>query len=152
MSYVHLSVQLLQKLHLDFHEFFCSFFTRGINYPNLSNIYVDNNLYLNTPGDLVYKNLLIKNSNLENEKNILTLIDLFLDKYSETKNIQILNYASFYIETFYLNLLNNEDKLLNISINNYNKILNQINLIKKFNLSEKNSFILIRDLLQNEAR
>jgi len=30
--------------------------------------------------------------------------------------------------------------------------MNQINYIKKFNLNEKNSFIWIKDLLQNEAR
>ena len=122
------------------------------HYSNLSDIDIDNNLYLNSPGDLLHKTFLIKSSNLVNYKSILPLIHLFLDKYSETKNIQILNHASFYIEKFYTDLLNNDAKILNISLNNYNKILNQINFIKKFNLNEKNSFIWIKDLLQNEAR
>ena len=75
-----------------------------------------------------------------------------MDKYSETKNVQVLDYASFYIEKFYANLSNFDAKILDISLNNYNKILNQINFIKKFNLNEKNSFIWIKDLLHNEAR
>ena len=98
------------------------------HYPDLSNINIDNNLYFNSPGDLIHKNLLIKNSNLENYESILPLINLFLDKYSETKNIQILNYASFYIEKFYTDLFYSSRKMLNISLNNYSKILNQINL------------------------
>jgi len=122
------------------------------HYPDLLNIDPDNNLYFSSPGDLLYKSLLIKNSNLENHENVLSLINLFLDKYSETKNIQILNYASFYIEKFYTDLLNTNTEILNIPLHNYNKILNQINLIKKFNLNEKNSFIWIKDLLENEAR
>ena len=122
------------------------------HYPDLSNINADNNLYFNSPGDLLHKNFLIKNSNLENYESILPLINLFLDKYSETKNIQILNYASFYIEKFYTDLFYSSRKMLNISLNNYSKILNQINSIKKFNLNEKNSFIWIKDLLQNEAK
>ena len=69
-----------------------------------------------------------------------------------TKNTQILNYASFYIEKFYTDLLKSDDKILNISTNNYSKILNQINLIKKFNLNDKNSFIVIKNILKNEAK
>ena len=122
------------------------------HYPDLSDINIDNNLYLNTPGNLLHKNLLIKNSRLENYKSILPLINLFLDKYSETKNIQTLNYASFYIQKFYNDLIYTDKKTLSISLNNYFNILNQINFIKKFNLNEKNSFIWIKDLLQNEAR
>ena len=122
------------------------------HYPDLSNIDVGNNLYFNSPGDLLYKNLLIKNSNLKDEESILSIINLFLDKYSETKNIKILNYASFYIEKFYTDLLNTDARMLNISLHNYSKILNQINYIKKFNLNEKNSFIWIKNLLQNEAK
>ena len=122
------------------------------HYPNLLNMDIDRNLYLSTPGDLLYKNLLINKSNYENHENILDLINLFLDKYSETKNIQILNYASFYIEKFYTDLLNTDIHVFNIPLNNYNKIMNQINFIKKFNLNEKNSFIWIKDLLKNEAR
>ena len=122
------------------------------HYPDLSNINIDNNLYFNSPGDFLHKNLLIKNSNFKNHESILSLINLFLDMYSETKNIQILNYASSYIEKFYTDLFYSNTNILNISLNNYNTILNQINFIKKFNLNEKNSFIWIKDLLQNEAR
>ena len=82
----------------------------------------------------------------------MSLINLFLDKYSEIRNIQILNYALFYIEKFYTDLITRDAETLNISLHNYSKILNQINYIKKFNLKEKNSFIWIKDLLQNEAR
>ena len=95
---------------------------------------------------------MIKNSNFENEISLLSLINLFLDKYSETKNILTLHYASYYIEKFYTDLLSSEKKILSTTLNNYKKILEQINLIKKFNLNEKNSFIWIKDLLQNEAR
>ena len=55
-------------------------------------------------------------------------------------------------EKFYTDLLNTDIHVFNIPLNNYNKIMNQINFIKKFNLNEKNSFIWIKDLLKNEAR
>ena len=122
------------------------------NYPDLLNIDIKNNFYLDTPGALLHKNLLIKNSNFVEYKNIILLIDFFLNKYSETKNILTLHYASYYIEKFYTDLLSSEKKILSTTLNNYKKILEQINLIKKFNLNEKNSFIWIKDLLQNEAR
>ena len=122
------------------------------HYPDLLNTESNHNLYFNSPGCLLHQSLLIKNSNFENRKSILSLINLFLDKFSETKNVQILNYASFYIEKFYTDMYNSNTKILNISLNNYNRILNQINLIKKFNLNEKNSFIWIKDILQNETR
>ena len=67
------------------------------HYPDLLNINIANNLYFNSPGDFLHKNLLIKNSNLENYEDILSLINFFLDKYSETKNTKILSYASSYI-------------------------------------------------------
>ena len=122
------------------------------HYPDLFNIDINYNLYFNTPGDLLYQSLLIKDSNLKVDKNLLPLINLFLDKFSETKNIQILNYALSYIEKFYTDLLNSDTNILSVSLNNYNKILNDINFIKKFNLNEKNSLIWIKDLLQNETR
>ena len=122
------------------------------HYPDLLNMEIDHNLYFNSPGSLLHQTLLIENSNFKNNKSILSLISLFLDKFSETKNVQILNYASFYIEKFYTDIFNSNTKILSISLNNYNRILNQINLIKKFNLNEKNSFIWIKDILQNETR
>lgn len=121
-------------------------------YPDLLNIKIIDDLYINSPGDLLYQNLLLKDSNTKNYKNILSIINLFLYKFSETKNIQILNYASTYIEKFYADLFNSNIKTFNISQNNYNRILNQINSIKKFNLNEKNSLIWIKDLLINESR
>ena len=122
------------------------------HYSNLLDVDANYNLYFNSPGNLLYQNFLINNSNVKDSTNILSLIYLFLDKFSDTKNVQFLNFASSYIEKFYNELFYSNSNIMNISLNNYNKILKQIYFIKKFNLNEKNSFIWIKDLLRNETR
>jgi len=46
----------------------------------------------------------------------------------------------------------NENKNLNSLFFNQSNILKQIDNMKKFNLYEKNIFIWIKDILQNEAK
>jgi hypothetical protein len=46
----------------------------------------------------------------------------------------------------------NNNKNLNSYFFNQSKILKQIDEMKRFNLDEKNIFIWIKDILQNEAK
>ena len=69
-----------------------------------------------------------------------------------TKDNELLNIASFFIENFYNELsLQNNDNLNNYFINKY-KSLNLINDMKKFNLDKKSLLISLNNIFQNEKR
>ena len=57
-----------------------------------------------------------------------------------------------FIEKFYNELCLNNNKNLNRYFFNQSKILKQIDEMRRFNLDEKNIFIWIKDILQNEAK
>ena len=96
------------------------------HYPDLSNIDLYTDSYFNSPGDLLYKNLLIKNSNIKDQKNILSLIDrpsngnLIIDKkkinFDDNKKNDFLRSNNFGIIYQEKNLLNDFTALENISL------------------------------------
>ena len=67
-------------------------------------------------------------------------------------NILTLSFILLFIEKFYKELCSKNNKNLNTYFFNQSKILKQIDDMKKFNLNEKNIFIWIKDILQNEAK
>ena len=74
-----------------------------------------------------------------------------MDKYKNTKDSELLNFISLYIENFYSELsLNDSNNLNNYSIRK-NKILYMINNLKKFNLDKNNLLISIDSILKNEV-
>ena len=75
-----------------------------------------------------------------------------MNEYIRTKNPEILFFISTFVEKYYNDMCSNNKKNQIYYFFNRSKILNQINNIKKFNLNEKNVFILIKDLLKNESR
>ena len=105
-------------------------------------------LYFNTPGSLLKYALFTQ----EVDEADLNSIDFFIDKFNDQKNPEFLFFLSVLIEKFYLNLCKSKKGNLNQIFLNYSRILNQINSIKKFNLSEKNIFISIKNKIINETR
>ena len=118
---------------------------------NLNLEKIDDNFYLNTPGNILIYLKILSESNVDYTKDKLSFIFFLIDKYKKKKDSQLLNYISFLIELFYneLSLKNNEK--LNIYFYNKFKILKQINYMKKFNLDKNNFFISLQGILKNES-
>jgi len=77
-------------------------------------------------------------------------IDFFMKKYEYEKNNKYFNYISLLIEKFYNQLSISNIENINEYHTNYYNILNHLNNMKKYNLSEKNSFNIIKNILINE--
>ena len=106
--------------------------------------------HFDTPGNFLRYLLALDNSNLDISKNNLSCILYFIDKYKNTKDSELLNFISLFIENFYNELsLNDSNNLNNYSIRK-NKILYMINNFKKFNLDKNNLLISIDSILKNE--
>ena len=108
--------------------------------------------YFETPGNLIKYFLSLNKANISITENTLKCIFHFIDKYKSKKNPETLSFLSFFIEKFYNELCLNNNKNLNNYLLNQSKILRQIDEMKKFNLNEKNIFIWVKDVLQNEAK
>lgn len=119
---------------------------------NIENHDLSDNLYLNTPGNLIKFFSFLEIKKLTFGDNYQTCIKALLESYSKDKNINILNFASYLIEKFYVKLCFNSNLNLPFYINNFSLIMNQIYKMKKFNLNEKNTFTFITDTLKNEAK
>ena len=75
-----------------------------------------------------------------------------LHEYKHKKDPEILSFISTFIEKFYNELCLKNKKNQIYYFFNQSKILDEINNVKKFNLSEMNIFMSIKDLLKNESR
>jgi len=112
----------------------------------------DDNFYFDSPGNIIKYFLIFKKAKIDINKNNLENILFFIDKYNNEKKPETLSFLSLFIEKFYRDLCLENPSNLEIYFLNYTKILNLIRNIKKFNLYEKNNFILIKELLKNESR
>ena len=110
------------------------------------------NYYFDTPGNLVKYLLALDKANISITENTLKCIYHFIEKYKNEKNPETLSFLSLFIEKFYNELCLNNNKNLNSYFFNQSKILKQIDEMRRFNLDEKNIFIWIKDILQNEAK
>ena len=110
------------------------------------------NYYFDTPGNLVKYLLALDKANISISENTLKCIYHFIEKYKNEKNPETLSFLTLFIEKFYNELYLNNNKNLNSYFFNQSKILKQIDDMQRFNLDEKNIFISIKDILQNEAK
>ena len=107
-------------------------------------------LYFTSHGNLLNFLIFLHNCKIPLSKDILSIIFNLIDYLKIQKNSEGLYYLSLLVEKFY-----NEQLLLNtensyIYFFNYNKILNQLNDMKKFNLDVKNILLSIKHTLKNE--
>ena len=110
------------------------------------------NYYFDSPGNLVKYFLFLDKANISITDNTLECILYFIEKYNNEKNPEILSFLSLFIEKFYNELCLNNNKNINGYFFNLSRILKQIDEMKKFNLEKKNTFIWIKDILQNDAK
>jgi len=118
----------------------------------IKNINVGNDLYFDTPGNLLKKFLFLNASKTKIEANTINYSNFFLEHYQNEKNPLSLTFASFFIEKFYHELCLKSNSNINSHFMNYSKILRLISDMKNFNLFEKNILISIKDILHHEAR
>ena len=110
------------------------------------------NLYFDTPGNLLKYFSILDKANIDIKKDKLACILYFIELYKKGKNPETLTFISLFIEIFY-----NELCLINVgNLNNYffnrSKILRQISYMKRFNLYEKSILIWIKNVIENETR
>ena len=116
---------------------------------NIKHMY--ENLYFDTPGNLLKCLLILYNLNIDMSKDNLSCILYLIEKYKNKKDSELLIFISLFIERFYNQLYLNNNKNLDRYFINQSKILNLMYDMKKFNLDKKNLFILIQGILENET-
>ena len=75
-----------------------------------------------------------------------------IDKYGNKNDEESLTIISSFVELFYKDLSTSKDKDFNIYSMNKNKLLEQINDAKHFNLDKKNLFTSLIDTLYHETK
>ena len=109
-------------------------------------------LQFNTPGSLLKYSLSISEFDIDisnnNLENILTLMKIYENK----KTNDILEYLIFSIAKFYNYLCLKNFKNINTYIYSYQTIMEQINNMKKFKLSEKNVLNCVNEILINDTQ
>ena len=113
---------------------------------------IEENLYFDTPGDLITYFLSLNNVNINIKKDKLACILHFIEKFKNEKNPETLSFLSLFVEMFYNELCLNNNGNLNSLLFNHSKILHLINDMKKFNLNEKNILITVKDTLLIDAK
>jgi len=117
-----------------------------IESPNLENLYFD------TPGNLIRYLSIFSNFDLSKEKDELICIYHLMNEFKVEKNPQILFFLILSIERFYNRLILENVNKSSSYFFNYSKILKNIDNMKKFGLDDKSIFIWIKNILNNETK
>ena len=113
---------------------------------------VDDNFYLDTPGNIINCLVNFTKSNYELSKDKLLSILYLIEKYRKDKDPQTLSSLILFIEIYYNELAKNNKSRVTFYYCNYLKVLRKIYDMKNFNLDEKNILVYITDILQNEKK
>ena len=112
--------------------------------------YFDNEYVYLTPGTLI-NYIRLKSIYKSSSDDIYTNLINFIDIYLKVKNREILTIISFLIEYIYHQLFLRNPGNLNIYFNK-RKITNNIFLMKKYNLDERNILSEVKSIIENEKR
>ena len=109
-----------------------------------------NDLYFDSPGNLLKCYLILDDDKIKSNEDLLPSILYFIEKYKNDKNHETLAFLLLFIHKFYKKLY--LEKQENIFYFNHLKIFQQIHHMRKFNLSEKNILIWLKNILKNDKR
>ena len=111
---------------------------------------INERFYFDTPGNILKYFLLLDFKKVNLPADYISFINFLFEEWKIKKELQFLNFATFFIEMFYSDLiLKNKSKLSKLFANK-TKIMKLIIDMKKFNLDKTNSFIVINKILHNE--
>ena len=119
---------------------------------NLSLHEFEEEFYFDTPGNKLKYLFFLNDAEFIDKNDMLKCIFYFIDLYHKNKSAEILSLASFLIEKFYNKICYPKKNNLSKIFFNRSKVLNLINGIKKFNLDDRNTLILTKDILLNETK
>ena len=114
--------------------------------------HVEEYLRFDSPGNLIRYFLILNKVNVHLSGDKLATVLYFIKKYDKDKNQETLFFLSFFIEVYYNELCLNNTNNSNYYIFNQSRIFKKIGEMKKFNLSEKNTLIYIKDILLNDFK
>ncbi len=114
--------------------------------------HVEEYLRFDSPGNLIRYFLILNKVNVHLSRDKLATVLYFIKKYDKDKNQETLFFLSFFIEVYYNELCLNNTNNSNYYIFNKSRIFKKIGEMKKFNLSEKNTLIYIKDILLNDSK
>jgi len=110
------------------------------------------NFYFDTPGNLAKYIVSFIETEIDPLKSISKCIYFFIEKYQKEKNPEILLFLSTFVEKFYKDLSETSGENAHFLFLNQSKVIKQIADLKKFNLSEKNLFLYIKDVISNDTK
>ncbi len=113
---------------------------------------IDNTFYFDTPGNILRYLMIFKDTNINFSKDKLECILFLIDKYKNKNDEESLTMISSFVELFYKDLSTSKNKDFNIYSMNKNKLLEQINDAKQFNLDKKNLFTSLIGTLYHETK
>ena len=117
---------------------------------NLENIH--DNFYFDSPGNLLKYLIFFSDSNIDIYGDKLPCILYLFERYKSKKDFELLFFVSLLIEQYYNELSFNNGKNSNYYFIKKNRILNEINNMKKFNLDKKNLLISLQGMLSSESK
>lgn len=110
------------------------------------------NLYFDTPGNLTKLYLTLKSESFDISTDKLSCIVFLIDKYSNEKNPEVLNFITLLINLFYNEISMSSNENISSYFLNQSRIIKKINEMRKFNLNEKNVLFWVKDILLNEKK
>ena len=111
-----------------------------------------NNLRFDSHGNLLKYYFMLKDNKILQNQDIFNSIYYFIDKCKKDKNHESLSYLSFLIQKFYNDLFYLHNNLSKFNFYNFNKIINKLHNMKKYNLDVKNTLLGIENILKYEKR
>ena len=111
-----------------------------------------NDIYFDTPGNILKKILVMSQLEVVPMNKSIDNINFYIENYINEENPLFLQFACFFIQKFYYELIFNNHINLNFYFQNYLRVIKQIHDMKNYNLNKKNVLTSVKETLLNEAR
>ncbi len=113
------------------------------------NVFIDFNSLDLTPGNFLKFNKIFEENKINIEANYLENIEIFLNLFKKTKNIDLINLILFITDYYFYNL--KENKTINIDkiVEDKSFIIKNINKFTSYNLNQNSLINAINDRLSN---